>query len=115
MESAQLLEVESQLENLGLTVMAQRLETCAQTALTAKASYVEFLQTLLADELTARQDRWVTTRVKLAGFPYRKTLADFDFAFQPAVDEPTIRELATLAFVGRHDNVILLGPPGPAT
>ena len=41
-----------------------------------------------------------------------KTLAQFDFAFQPSIDERQMRELATLRFVSEASNVILLGPPG---
>ena len=52
------------------------------------------------------------TRLKLARLPHRKGLEDFDFSFQPSIDKRQIDELATLAFVARDENVILLGPPG---
>jgi len=48
----------------------------------------------------------------MAGLPTPKTLGQFDFAFQPSVDERQVRELATLRFVSDASNVILLGPPG---
>jgi DNA replication protein DnaC len=41
-----------------------------------------------------------------------KTFDQFDFAFQPSIDERQIRELRTLRFVHEASNVILLGPPG---
>jgi len=41
-----------------------------------------------------------------------KTLAQFDFSFQPSIDERQIRELQTLRFVHEASNVCLLGPPG---
>jgi hypothetical protein len=41
-----------------------------------------------------------------------KTFDEFDFAFQPSIDERQIRELRTLRFVHEASNVILLGPPG---
>ena len=50
--------------------------------------------------------------MKLSKLPHRKQLADFDFAFQPSIDKRQIDELATLAFVARAENVILLGTPG---
>ena len=50
--------------------------------------------------------------MRLAGFPYRKSLDDFDFAFQPTVSEKQLRELAAGAYLERHENVLLLGPPG---
>ena len=45
-------------------------------------------------------------------FPFRRTLEDFDFAFQPSVSRKQVRELASCAFVERRENVIFLGPPG---
>ncbi len=41
-----------------------------------------------------------------------KTLADFDFDFQPNLDRKVVAELSTLRFVEARRNVILLGPPG---
>ena len=41
-----------------------------------------------------------------------KTFDQFDFGFQPSIDERQIRELRTLRFVHEASNVILLGPPG---
>jgi DNA replication protein DnaC len=49
---------------------------------------------------------------KMARFPVRKDLADFDFNFAKTVDKKQIAELASGAFVGRGENVVLLGPPG---
>ncbi|MBK6780621.1 MAG: ATP-binding protein [Gemmatimonadetes bacterium] len=41
-----------------------------------------------------------------------KTLADFDFSFQPSVKREQIDSLHTLGFLERKENVVLLGPPG---
>ena len=41
-----------------------------------------------------------------------KTLASFDFSFQPSLDRNRILSLAQLAFIGRNEVVHLLGPPG---
>lgn len=112
MDGADLLQLETDLQSLGLSVMAEHAGEYAERAAQNNTSYVEFLRDLLRPELETRQTRWVNTRVKLAGFPFRKTLADFDFSFQPAIDERLVRELATLAFLDRHENVIFLGPPG---
>jgi DNA replication protein DnaC len=63
-------------------------------------------------EISERQRRNLEVRTKLAHLPYRKTLEEFDFAFQPSIDERLIRESATMAFVTRNENVLFLGPPG---
>lgn len=61
------------------------------------------------DEKNKRSEE---TRLKLSKLPHRKTLEEFDFAFQPSIDVRQVKELSTLAFAARNDNVILLGPPG---
>ncbi len=48
----------------------------------------------------------------MARFPWIKTLDQCDFSFQLSIDKKVIRELSTLAFVDRAENVIILGPPG---
>ena len=47
-----------------------------------------------------------------AGFPFRKTMEEFDFPFQPSIDKSVINDLMTLRFVHNHENVVFLGPPG---
>jgi DNA replication protein DnaC len=49
--------------------------------------------------------------IHYARYPVHKTLADFDFDFQPTLDRRLVAELSTLRFVEQHRNVILLGPP----
>ena len=48
----------------------------------------------------------------MAHFPVQRTLEQFDFAFQPSIDERQVKELASLAFVAEATNVLVLGPPG---
>ena len=50
--------------------------------------------------------------LKWSGFPYRKTINDFDFSFQPSMDRKVIDGLLTMAFVHNAENVVFLGPPG---
>ena len=49
---------------------------------------------------------------RLAHLPFQRTLEQFDFGFQPSVDERLVKELANLAFVPKATNILLLGPPG---
>ena len=66
----------------------------------------------MSTEADARRQRYLKTRLQLAHLPYVKTFDQFDFAFQPSIDERQLRELRTLRFVHEASNVILLGPPG---
>src|SRR5438046_6924712 len=66
----------------------------------------------MSAEADARRQRYLKTRLQLAHLPYVKTFDQFDFGFQPSIDEKQIRELRSLRFVHEASNVILLGPPG---
>jgi DNA replication protein DnaC len=88
------------------------LEAHLERAVKEETSYAQFLCELLEEEVTARHDRVLATRLRVAHLPYQKTLEAFDFAFQPSIDRRQIRELETLRFVSEASNVVLLGPPG---
>lgn len=106
------VDVRERLAELGLEQAATILEEALRRATRDKSDYLTFVQTLLDYERAQRQQRNLEVRTKLAHLPYRKTLEEFDFSFQPSIDERMVRELATMTFVGRQENVILLGPPG---
>ncbi|MDI9260532.1 IS21-like element helper ATPase IstB [Alicyclobacillus sendaiensis] len=107
----QLDKVRDQLERLKLSTAASHLETRLRAAMHRQATYLDFLEDLLEGELRIREERHLQLRLRMARLPYRKTLEDFDFTFQPSLDEKAIRELATMSFVERAENVLFLGPP----
>ena len=100
------------LEQLGLNHAAAVLESRLEAAAQKQLPYPEFLVDLLGLEAAARRERYLRTRTRLAHLPFHRTLEQFDFGFQPSIDERQIRELAMLAFVADAANVIFLGPPG---
>jgi DNA replication protein DnaC len=100
------------LGSLGLTALEARLEGVLERAAKTEPSYADFLLEVLGAEADARRQRYIKARLQLAHLPYIKTFEQFDFSFQPSIDEKQIRELQTLRFVHEASNVILLGPPG---
>jgi len=104
--------VQGQFARLKLAHLPDRLDGLAEEATKQGWTYVEFLDRLLATEIDARSARDIAMKTKLAHFPAPKTLEDFDFPFQPSINERQIRELATLRFVAQGENLLLLGPPG---
>src|SRR5690348_17707287 len=100
------------LNTLGLKAVEARLETLLEQASKKEPSYAEFLDELLGCEVDARRTRYLRARLQLAHLPFVKNFEQFDFGFQPSIDEKQIRELRTLRFVHEASNVILLGPPG---
>ncbi len=57
-------------------------------------------------------DRSKKILTKLASFPAIKTLEQFDYTFSVGVNRKQIEELATLGFIKRNENIILLGECG---
>lgn len=101
------------LEEMGLTTAAALLDAkLDEAARNEDMTYLSFLHCLLEEEYEARKRRSQQTRLKLSKLPYRKTLEEFDFEFQPSIDREQINELGTLVFAERKDNVLFLGPPG---
>lgn len=100
------------LEVLGITTGSQLLGAKLEDAAKRELTYLAFLSELLDVEIKDRKRRSEETRTKLSRLPHRKTLEDFDYDFQPSIDRRQIKELSTLAFVERSENVIFLGPPG---
>ena len=103
--------VRLELERLRLTRMAEVLDRVCEEASRGESCYLDFLDQLLQEEQGARYERNVAVKTKLAHLPYHKTMADFDYGFQPSVDKKQIAELLTLRFVEQSANVVLLGPP----
>jgi len=99
-------------ETLGLDQAAVVLGHRSEQAAKSDWSYLEFLDSILDEEIAARKERSLRTRTRLARIPAQKTLQNFDFEAQPGVDRQLIHELATLSFIDRTDNVCFLGPPG---
>ena len=77
-----------------------------------EASALEVIDTLLAEELTLRENRRIKTALVMARLSTIKTLAGFDFTFQPSLDRGRILALAQLDFIDRNEVVHFLGPPG---
>ena len=73
---------------------------------------IEAIEALLAEELTIREGRRIKAALQMARLTPIKTLAGFDFSFQPSLDRNRITALAALDFIDRHEVVHLVGPPG---
>jgi len=97
------LKMPRAIEILDATV--RHLERGEMTAL-------EAIDALLAEEFTLRENRRVKTALVMARLSAIKTLAGFDFSFQPSLDKNRIMALAELGFIDRAEVLHLVGPPG---
>jgi DNA replication protein DnaC len=108
-----LLELDRALRKLRLSGMANVLETRLRQAQTDKLAPIDLVSVLVSDELMCRQDRLFTRRIKQAGFrDADRALDSFDFDFNKKLNRALVYELATARFVGQHEDVLFLGPPG---
>jgi DNA replication protein DnaC len=104
--------LQEQLRTLKLTRIEPVLDSVAQECAREKVGYLDFLERLLDLELQERRDRKVDMLQRFAGFPYRKTLEQFDFDFQPTADRRMVRDLSKLRFLEHGENILIVGPPG---
>ncbi len=99
-------------DELNLPITKEEYHTIATTAAKESWTYAQFLNELLQLETTAKLLRSKTILTKFAGFPAIKTLEEFDYNFTVGVNSKQINELASLAFVKKNENIILLGQSG---
>ncbi len=100
------------LKTLSLRHLEKGLPEVYEQARMHGLTYEAFLRRVLTMEVEGRQLAAQQKRFKSAKLPTRKTLEEFDFAFQPSVDERLLWELAELSFLKTNRNIVFLGPPG---
>lgn len=104
--------IQTHLEKLRLPRIGEVLDTVAEQAAKAEWTYLDFLDRLLSAEAEAKYEKGVAMRIRMARFPFQKTLEQFDFSFQPSVDQRKINELSKLRFIEDGENLTFLGHPG---
>ena len=72
----------------------------------------EAIELVLNAQIALRNNRRLQAAMRSSRLPAVKTLAQFDFTFQPSIKREQIESLHELGFLDRRENVILLGPPG---
>lgn len=97
---------------LRLAAVPDLYGAAAQAAAAGDASFSDFLEETLKGEREVRRGRAREMFARTAGFPAVKTLDGYDFGFATGAPRQQIQELASLAFVERRENVVLLGPSG---
>ena len=105
-------QLTTRLRHLRLSGMVEALPGRVAQAEAAPLPHLEFLELLVEDELARRADRLFARRLKQAGLTVMKTLADFDWGFNPKIPKTKIVELVSARFVDTHTGILLIGPPG---
>ncbi len=105
-------QLKDDLGYLGLNRSAECFATLAEEAKAQEWSHIEFLARVVGEQASATVNRKLAARLRFARFPFRRTLADFDFEFQPTLDPKLVADLATLRFIEENRPILFLGQPG---
>ena len=105
-------QLEAKLKSLRLSGMLATLEARLAQARGGELGHLEFLEVLLEDEISRREAKALAERIRRAHFECEVTLEEFDFAYNPGLPAPLIRDLAALRFLERGESVLLYGPVG---
>ena len=97
---------------LRLPTMRDRYAEIAEAATREQLSYRAFLAELLLAECDDRDARRAVRRVHEAGFPRPKSLDDFDFNANTAINPATINTLAGGGWISKGQSLCLIGDSG---
>jgi DNA replication protein DnaC len=107
-----MMELQKSLRGLRLSGMSATLEARALQVAGRELDFLEAMSWLVQDELDRRRSRLLGRRFVQSGLTERKSLQDFDWAYNPKIPKRDVLELATLRYVDAKENVLLIGKPG---
>src|SRR5947209_12298783 len=105
-------QLQSTLRQLRLSGLMQTLEVRLREAAASRLGHAEFLELIFQDELNVRHQRMLSRRTKAADFRALKSLEDFDWHFNPAINRKQIFELAAGQYLREGKDILFIGPPG---
>lgn len=100
------------LEYLNLTTIKNNLDKYIDLVNDKEKSFVDSLYELTNLEVNFVKEKRTNGNIKVANFPYLKTLDDYDFSFQPSLNKDKILDLKNLRFLENNENILFLGSPG---
>ncbi len=100
------------LKQLRLSGIMDSIEKRNRQAIENKMSYMDFLATIITDEIARRNQKKLATALRRANFRNQKTLEEFDFSFNPRINRALIMDLASCRFIAEKVSVFIIGPCG---
>ena len=100
------------LKTLKLSAMLDTLPERIALARRDQLDYTAFLEIILADEVSRRENRRIEIRLNRASFEETCRLEDFDWTSEITLDRRLLDAAFSLEFLDRHEHVLLMGPAG---
>jgi DNA replication protein DnaC len=105
-------ELRPLLKRLRLGYLLDTLPERLALARRDQLDYAAFLEIILADEVTRRDNRNVEIHLQQAGFEEVCRLEDFDWTASITANRRLLDAVFSLDFLNRHEHVLFVGPVG---
>lgn len=105
-------KLDGYLKTLSLHKVREIYLSEAESAAKTKLSYQDYLLRIVEQQILTKIEGTINRKTQRAAFPQIKRLEEFDFSYQPKINEKLIRELAALEFLNSAKNIIFVGAPG---
>jgi len=100
------------LKQLRLSGILDSIEVRNRQAIEHKLSYMDFLATIVTDEIARRNQKKLAAALRRANFRNQKTLEEFDFSYNPHINRALVMDLASCRFMAEKVGVFIIGPCG---
>lgn len=100
------------LDSLKLEYIQREHRALAETASREGWAHGDYLDRLVEGEVLERGRRALERRLRLARFPHRKTLEQYQWTWPKKINQAEIRQLFRLEILQSHMNVVFVGPVG---
>jgi DNA replication protein DnaC len=104
--------LETYLRTLDLGAFLENYQAYAKDAARTGLSYERFLLALCEAETGHREAQKIERAIAAAKLPFVKELNTYDFAAVESIQKTRVLELAQGSYMGRAENLLLLGTPG---
>ena len=100
------------LETLKLNKIKENIDEYIDLINNKKKNFIDSLYELTNFEIKVMEEKRISHSIQFAGFPFMKSLEDFDFTFQPSINKEQIMDFKNLRFIENVENILFVGSPG---
>jgi DNA replication protein DnaC len=104
--------IKGQCKQLKLSAIADKLDDIVRDAQNNQATYLNFVNMLMQQEINHRMEKDKQRRQKYARLPLSYNLDLYDFSFSNGIDKQQLAQLRELGWLEQNFNIILMGPSG---
>ncbi|ENG5647341.1 ATP-binding protein, partial [Staphylococcus aureus] len=104
--------LKANLEYLKMNQMIIHHDDVIDFSIKNNLSFIDTLIKLSDYEIEIKEKNLIESMVKVAAFPFKKEISDFDFNFQPSINQQEIWDFTDLRFIEKYQNIVFLGSSG---